>query len=222
MAKKKSVERERNVYNGFKPKTQGQSEYARTIAENTVTFATGPAGTGKSYCAMALACQYMIEGRYDRIVIARPTVEASPKGIGFIPGDIDAKMYPYVKPAIAHMKKMLGADEYRIRADRGDITFAPLEYMRGETFDYSFMILEEAQNCTVEQLKMFVTRIGDESKIVVNGDTDQTDLRIHDGITDLEYVISKVDRLRNFAHVQLTESDIVRNKIIVDFLRAMK
>lgn len=205
----------------FRPKTTGQEDYVNTIENNIVTFATGPAGTGKSFCAIALACQYLQEGRYDNIVIARPTVEASEKGLGFIPGDIDEKLSPYLKPAIKHMKKIFSPHDYAIRYQAGHIQFESLEYMRGSTYDYSFMILEEAQNCTFEQLEMFITRIGEKSKIVINGDVGQTDLHTHDGYTDLDRMIDKVDGLDDFGIVELTKADIVRNPIIAHFLRAI-
>lgn len=205
----------------FRPKTEGQEEYVNAINENIVTFATGPAGTGKSFCAIALACQYLQEGRYDSIVIARPTVEASVKGLGFVPGDIYEKLSPYLMPAIKHMKKIFTPHDYAIKLNAGQIQFESLEYMRGSTYDYSFMILEEAQNCTFEQLEMFVTRIGEHSKIVINGDVGQTDLVTRDGYTDLDRMIDKVDGLANFGIVELTKNDIVRNPIIANFLRAL-
>jgi phosphate starvation-inducible PhoH-like protein len=210
----------------FEAKTKGQKEYIRSMIENDVVFATGPAGTGKSYLALGLACQYLLDGRYDKIVICRPTVEASPKGLGFIPGDISEKLSPYVMPAVEHIKKFIGRDRYYKEFHLENIKFEALEYMRGRTFSNSFIIVEEAQNCTTEQLKMIVTRIGEDSKIVINGDVDQTDLKIKHGesIIDFEYVINKLERadLDLFGIVELTELDIIRNPLIAGFLRAMR
>lgn len=205
----------------FKPQTEGQKDYVAAIADNVVTFATGPAGTGKSFCAIALACSYLQEGRYDNIVIARPTVEASKKGLGFIPGDINEKLSPYLMPAIKHMKKIFTPHDYAVRVNAGQIQFESLEYMRGSTYDYSFMILEEAQNCTFEQLEMFITRIGTNSKIVINGDVGQSDLVAEGAYTDLDRMMDRVENLKNFGIVELTKADIVRNPIIADFLKAL-
>jgi len=206
----------------FKPKTKGQADYLRTLVENTVTFVTGDAGTGKSYLALGLAASYLLEGRYDTLVVARPAVEASKKGLGFLPGDVSEKMAPYLNPTIKHLKRFLGNDLYfnLIRDNR--IQFHSLEYMRGQTFDYSFMMLEEGQNADYEQLVMFVTRMGINSKVLINGDIQQTDLRHKGEDSDLFRMINKIKNLDNFGVASLTEDDIVRNPIIIDFLRATK
>jgi phosphate starvation-inducible PhoH-like protein len=205
-----------------KPKTKGQAEYLRILVENTVTFVTGDAGTGKSYLALGLAAEYLLEHRYDTLIVARPAVEASKKGLGFLPGNLNEKLDPYVLPAIKHLKRFLGNDMYHnmIRDER--IKFETLEYMRGHTFDYSFMLLEEAQNADFEQLKMFVTRIGTNSKILINGDIDQTDLKYSGDESDLFKMMNKVKHLAQFGIAELTEEDIVRNPLIIDFLRAVK
>lgn len=220
MSKKKDAEP--TVAEFPRPQTEGQREYMRILIENDVTFVTGDAGTGKSYLALGLAAQYLVEERFDKIIIARPAVEASKKGLGFLPGQLSEKMLPYVLPAIAHLKRFLGKDLYAnmVRDDR--IVFETLEYMRGSTYDYSFMILEESQNADVEQLTMFITRIGKESKILINGDIEQTDLRNKGENSDLLYVINKVRHLEGFGVAELTENDIVRNPLIKSFLRAMK
>jgi phosphate starvation-inducible PhoH-like protein len=208
----------------FKPKTENQAKYVKKIEDNTVTFCTGPAGTGKSLVAIALAAKYYLDGKVSRIVIARPAVEASTRGLGYLPGDLNEKIQPYLMPAINHLKKLLGRDRYAQAVEREEIKFETLEYMRGSTYDYSFMILEEAQNCTVEQLVMFITRIGQDSIIVINGDVEQTDLSVSGKYTDLEIVINRVlnNALEGFAAVQLTDDDIVRNPIIKDFIKVMR
>lgn len=209
----------------FEGKTYGQKEYIRAIYDNTVTFVTGPAGSGKSFLAIGVACRGLINGDFDKIVLARPTIEASPKGLGFLPGDLNAKLNPYLLPAISHLKNFLGENTYQNFIRDKKIVFEPLEYMRGRTFDNSFMILEEAQNCTKDQLVMFVTRIGENSKIVIDGDIEQTDLRRNDeGVGDLEYVMQKMEKsnLDEFKVFRLTENDIVRNRLIKEFLRVFK
>ncbi len=223
MTKKKTNE-ENQLQEKFEPITKGQVEYVRTLIENDVTFVTGDAGTGKSFLALGLASQYLLERRYDRIIIARPAVEASKKGIGFLPGRLDEKIQPYMLPAIAHLKRFLGKDIYANNIRNENIVFETLEYMRGSTYDNSFIILEEAQNCTTEQLVMVVTRIGINSKLLINGDIDQTDLRNTGEDSDLAYVISKIEKanLSKFGIARLTELDIVRSPLIKDFLKAMK
>jgi len=222
MSKKRSDDVAPKLQERIKPKTKGQAEYLRILVENTVTFVTGDAGTGKSFLALGLAAEYLLENRYDKLIVARPAVEASKKGLGFLPGDLSEKMDPYVLPAIKHLKRFLGNDLYynMIRDDR--IKFETLEYMRGHTFDYSFMILEEAQNADFEQLKMFVTRIGTNSKILINGDIEQTDLRHRGDDSDLFRMIEKIRDVKEFGVAALTEDDIVRNPLIIDFLRAVK
>lgn len=213
-----------NVKINFRAKTDGQTDYIRKMAKNVVTFCTGPAGTGKSMCAIAYACQLFTKGQIDNIIIARPAIEASRKGLGFLPGDLNNKIQPYLKPAINHFKKLLGKDAYGQALADERIVFETLEYMRGNTYDRSFMILEEAQNCTEEQLVMFITRIGEDSKIVINGDTEQTDLLTNRKITDFEYVIDRClsNALDGFVHAELTDDDIVRNQIIKDFMKVMR
>lgn len=224
--KKQSVQvNEKKLRNDFEAKTYGQKEYIRAIYDNTVIFVTGPAGTGKSYLAIGVACRKLINGDIDKIVLARPTVEASPKGLGFLPGDLNAKIFPYLLPAISHIKHFIGEQLYSNFVRDKKICFEPLEYMRGRTFDRCAMILEESQNCSRDQLIMFVTRIGAGSFIIIDGDVDQTDLRKNDeGIGDLEYVINKIERanLEEFKVVRLTDNDIVRNKLIKDFLKVFR
>lgn len=227
-AKKTTAEKKfASLKEEFKPKTKNQSDYLRTLIDNDITFVTGCAGTGKSYLAIGLACQYFLEQRFDRIIIVRPAVEASKKGLGFLPGDLDEKLCPYMLPAVEHMKRFLGPDTYHNAVRDENIRFMSLEYMRGTTINNSFAILEEAQNCTTEQLKMFITRIGMYSKMLINGDTDQTDLwkgENSDFSTDLEFVIQKVKKatIPGFGFAELDENDIQRHPLISPFLRVMK
>lgn len=226
-AKKTETSKRYGLQEEFKPKTKNQSDYLRTLIDNDITFVTGCAGTGKSYLAIGLACQYFLDKRYDKIVIVRPAIEASKKGLGFLPGTLDEKLSPYLLPAIEHMKRFLGKDAYLTAVRDENIKFVSLEYMRGTTINYSFVILEEAQNCTTEQLKMFVTRIGTESKMLINGDTEQTDLWKSEQAeysTDLEYVINKVKKatIPGFGFAELDENDIQRHRLIGPFLRVMK
>lgn len=213
-------------------RTENQRRYMYAMKNNTVTLCIGMAGTGKSYLALGLAAQELKEGRIDNIVIARPTVEASPKSLGALPGDIDEKISPYLYPAIEHLKMFLGKDLYGKFYHEGKIQLKALEYMRGCTFSNSFMILEEAQNASFEQLKMFITRIGKDSKIVINGDTAQTDLNMYDKgrRIDLDIMIDKIwsddddynSRLNDFAVVVLGSADVIRHPIIPEFLKAME
>lgn len=213
-------------------RTENQRKYMYAMKNNTVTFCVGMAGTGKSYLALGLAAQSLKDGLIDKIVISRPTVEASPKSLGALPGDLDEKISPYLFPAIEHLKGFLGKSLYGKFVHEDKIQFKPLEYMRGSTFNNSFMILEEAQNATFEQLKMFITRIGKDSKIVINGDTAQNDLNIYDRgrRIDLDLMIDKIwsktsdynSSLNDFAVVTLGSSDVIRHPIIPEFLRAME
>jgi phosphate starvation-inducible protein PhoH and related proteins len=222
--KKAAKQQAREYRETLKPKTKGQEEYIRLMSENIVTFGIGPAGTGKSYCALGLASQYLLDGDVSSIIVCRPTVEASgsSKGLGFLPGDQNQKLSPYVLPAVEILKKFLGRDSYGNYVRNGTIKFEPLEYLRGRTFDNAFMIGEEFQNASTEQIKMFITRIGENSRIVIDGDISQTDIKKTNSeyASDLEYIITKVERanLKNFGVHEMSNLDIVRNKIIGPFL----
>lgn len=213
-------------------RTENQRKYMYAMKNNTVVFCVGMAGTGKSYLALGLAAQELKDGLIENIVIARPTVEASPKSLGALPGDLDEKISPYLFPAIEHLKGFLGKSLYGKYVAENKIQFKPLEYMRGSTFNHSFMILEEAQNATFEQLKMFITRIGKDSKIVINGDTAQNDLNMYDRNRriDLDVMIDRLwskdddynSKLNDFAIITLGSSDVIRHPIIPEFLKAME
>ena len=200
-----------------RPKTAGQRRYAEAIDRNVVTFAIGPAGTGKSYLAVALAVQALQSRAVSRIILTRPAVEAGER-LGFLPGDVLAKVDPYLRPLYDALYDMLGPEGAKRLLDGDTIEVAPLAYMRGRTLNDSFLILDEAQNTTPEQMKMFLTRIGFGSRAVVTGDVTQVDLAAgRSGLLGLEEVLSGIDGV---AFVHLTSRDVVRHRIVQDIVDA--
>jgi phosphate starvation-inducible PhoH-like protein len=200
-----------------RPKTSGQKRYADAIKENIVTFGIGPAGTGKSYLAVALAVQALQAKTVERIILTRPAVEAGER-LGFLPGDLMAKIDPYLRPLYDALYDMLGTDGARRLLDAGTVEVAPLAYMRGRTLNSSFIILDEAQNTTPEQLKMFLTRIGFGSRVVVTGDDTQIDLPGgRSGLAGIEQILAGVE---NLAFVHLGRRDVVRHRIVADIVSA--
>jgi phosphate starvation-inducible protein PhoH and related proteins len=200
-----------------RPKTAGQKRYTDAIAANVVTFGIGPAGTGKSYLAVALAVQALQAREVDRIILTRPAVEAGER-LGFLPGDIMAKVDPYLRPLYDALYDLLGPDGAQRLLERGTIEVAPLAFMRGRTLNRSFIILDEAQNTSPEQMKMFLTRIGFRSKVVVTGDVTQIDVPGgRSGLPGLEPVLDGVPGL---AFVHLTQGDVVRARIVADIVSA--
>ncbi|MDQ1404268.1 MAG: phosphate starvation-inducible protein PhoH [Actinomycetota bacterium] len=200
-----------------RPKTSGQKRYADAIAANVITFGVGPAGTGKSYLAVALAVQALQAKQVERIILTRPAVEAGER-LGFLPGDLMAKVDPYLRPLYDALFDMLGPDGREKLMERGTIEVAPLAYMRGRTLNNSFIILDEAQNTTPEQMKMFLTRIGFGSKVVVNGDITQVDLAGgKSGLAGLDKILKDIDGL---AWIELTHRDVVRHRIVQDIVTA--
>jgi phosphate starvation-inducible PhoH-like protein len=200
-----------------RPKSSGQKRYVDAISENIVTFGIGPAGTGKSYLAVALAVQALQAKSVDRIIMTRPAVEAGER-LGFLPGDLMAKIDPYLRPLYDALYDMLGTEAARRLMDNGTIEVAPLAYMRGRTLNRSFIILDEAQNATPEQLKMFLTRIGFGSKVVVNGDITQVDLPGgRSGLAELDHILRGIDGI---AFVYLGKRDVVRHRIVADIVSA--
>ena len=200
-----------------RPKTSGQKKYVDAIAKNVVTFGIGPAGTGKSYLAVALAVQALQAKTVERIILTRPAVEAGER-LGFLPGDMLAKVDPYLRPLYDALYDMLTPEGALKLLERNTIEVAPLAYMRGRTLNGSFIILDEAQNTTPEQMKMFLTRIGFGSKAVVTGDVTQIDLaQGRSGLVDLEPILSGIDEL---SFVYLNERDVVRHKIVADIVSA--
>lgn len=201
-----------------KPKTLGQKKYVDSIRNNTITLGAGPAGTGKTYLAVAMAVKAFRAKEINRIILTRPAVEAGEK-LGFLPGDLQQKVDPYLRPLYDALFDMLGAESFQKYQERGSIEVAPLAYMRGRTLDDSFIILDEAQNTTREQMKMFLTRLGFGSKIVVTGDVTQIDLPDgkRSGLVDAMRVLKNVD---DIAINVFTEKDVVRHKLVQDIIKA--
>ena len=201
-----------------KPKTLGQTQYVRAIASNTVTLGIGPAGTGKTYLAVAAAVAAFREKSVNRIILTRPAVEAGER-LGFLPGDLQSKVDPYLRPLYDALFDMLGADTYNKYLERGDIEVAPLAYMRGRTLDDSFIILDEAQNTSREQMKMFLTRLGFNSKIVITGDITQIDLP-GDKPSGLKEAMRVLNGVEDIAVCRLTGADVVRHVLVQRIIAA--
>jgi phosphate starvation-inducible PhoH-like protein len=202
----------------IRPKTLGQKRYVDSIRKHTITFAVGPAGTGKSYLAVALAVRAMKAKEVQRIVLTRPAVEAGEK-LGFLPGDLQNKIDPYLRPLNDALFDMLGAESLAKQIERGAIEVAPLAYMRGRTLDDSFIILDEAQNTTNEQMKMFLTRLGANSRMVINGDVTQIDLPT-DKRSGLVEAVRILKNIEDIAICKFTEKDVVRHRLVQDIVRA--
>ena len=200
----------------LKPKTDNQADYIRAMVDSDVTLCAGPAGTGKTAVAVGLACEYILEKKVDKIIITRPVVEAG-RGLGFLPGTFAEKIHPYLVPVLEEMNLYLRPDKVNSLRSMTLIEICPLEYMRGRNFHNSFMILDEAQNCTHEQIKMFLTRIGRNSKAVINGDIDQSDLP-YNARGGLEYCLDRLEDVEGVGICELTSADIVRNDVIARIL----
>ena len=199
-------------------KTYGQACYVRSVERNTIVFGIGPAGTGKTYLAVALACNALRDKQVSRIILARPAVEAGEK-LGFLPGDLEAKVDPYLKPLNDALLEMMGADTFARAQEKGIVEVAPLAYMRGRTLSDSFIILDEAQNATREQMKMFLTRMGEGSKIVVTGDVTQVDLPSdkQSGLVHASQLLSGIEGIET---VTLKSSDVVRHPLVQAIVEA--
>lgn len=202
----------------IKPKTLGQKKYCDMIRKNTITFGVGPAGTGKTYLAVALAVSAFKAHEVQRIILTRPAVEAGEK-LGFLPGDLQNKVDPYLRPLYDALFEMFGQEAFARLQERGTIEVAPLAYMRGRTLDDSFIILDEAQNTTREQMKMFLTRLGFNSKMVITGDITQIDLpeTKKSGLVEALRVLKNVD---DIAQNRFSDKDVVRHKLVQDIVRA--
>ena len=200
------------------PKTLGQKEYLAAIRSHAITFGVGPAGTGKTYLAVAMAVKAFKSKDVSRIILTRPAVEAGEK-LGFLPGDLQDKVDPYLRPLYDGLFEMLGAEAFQRHLERGSIEVAPLAYMRGRTLDNAFIILDEAQNTTGEQMKMFLTRLGEGSRMVITGDTTQIDLpdKQKSGLVIASRILRKVD---DIAVCEFTNRDVVRHKLVQDIIRA--
>ncbi len=202
----------------IKPKTVGQSKYLDAISKNTITIGVGPAGTGKTYLAVAMAVRAFRNHEIAKIILTRPAVEAGEK-LGFLPGDLQQKVDPYLRPLYDGLFDMMGAESFQKCQERGDIEVVPLAYMRGRTLDNSFIILDEAQNTTSEQMKMFLTRLGFNSKAIVTGDVTQTDLP--DGKqSGLKEVIKILKNIDDIAIIKLSDKDIVRHRLVQKIITA--
>lgn len=201
-----------------RPKTLGQREYLQAIAKNPITFGVGPAGTGETYLAVAMAVKAFKAKEVSRIILTRPAVEAGEK-LGFLPGDLQNKVDPYLRPLYDGLYELLGADTFQKLVEKQTIEVAPLAYMRGRTLDDAFIILDEAQNTSPEQMKMFLTRMGAGSKVVVTGDVTQIDLpdRTRSGLVDALQVLRGIEGI---AQIRFSEKDVVRHRLVQQIVRA--
>lgn len=202
----------------YGPRTAGQEAYCKAILANDITFAIGPAGTGKTFLAVMIAVSQFLAGKYDRIILTRPVVEAG-ENLGFLPGDINEKVDPYFRPLYDALMKLLPADRLRRFFDRSAIEIAPLAFMRGRTLENAFVILDEAQNTTTMQMKMFLTRLGDNAKAVVTGDLTQIDLqpRESSGLLSIADILGNIDGLR---FIYFNQSDVVRHPLVARIIGA--
>lgn len=202
----------------IKPKTVGQSEYINAIRNNMIVFGLGPAGTGKTYLAMAMAITAFKNGEVERIILTRPAIEAGEK-LGFLPGDLQSKVDPYLRPLYDALYQIMGADSFNKNMEKGLIEVAPLAYMRGRTLDNAYIILDEAQNTTPAQMKMFLTRIGFGSKVIVTGDMTQKDLasNVKSG---LEVAIKVLKNIDGISFITLTSKDVVRHPLVMKIVQA--
>ncbi len=202
----------------IKPKTLGQKNYIEAIKNNTIVFGIGPAGTGKTYLAVAMAVNAFRAKEVNRIILTRPAVEAGEK-LGFLPGDLQQKVDPYLRPLYDALFDMLGAENFQRYQERGSIEVAPLAYMRGRTLDDSFVILDEAQNTTPEQMKMFLTRLGFNSKMVITGDITQIDLPDgkRSGLVEVVRILKNVEDIET---ITFNDKDVVRHRLVQDIVKA--
>ena len=202
----------------IKPKTIGQKKYVSAIKSNTIVFGVGPAGTGKTFLAVAMAVEALRDHKVNRIILTRPAVEAGER-LGFLPGDLQSKIDPYLRPLYDALFEMLGAENYAHYVEKNVIEIAPLAYMRGRTLDDSFIILDEAQNTSAEQMKMFLTRLGANSKAVITGDPSQTDLP--GGVkSGLGVAVRILDGIEDIAIHHFTERDVVRHRLVQRIIKA--
>ncbi len=201
-----------------KSRTIGQKRYVKAMRENTVVFGIGPAGTGKTYLAMAMAVMALKNKEVERIILTRPAVEAG-ESLGFLPGDLQSKVDPYLRPLYDALYEFLGSESFARLSERGTIEVAPLAYMRGRTLSDAFIVLDEAQNCTSEQMKMFLTRFGENSRVVVTGDITQIDLP-KEKTSGLKQSIEILDGVEGISFQYLTHKDVVRHRMVQNIIKA--
>tara|TARA_B100001094_G_scaffold330131_1_gene394597 strand:+ start:5637 stop:6299 length:663 start_codon:yes stop_codon:yes gene_type:complete len=199
-------------------KTENQRDYVRSIIENDIIFCSGPSGSGKSFIAAGIAAEHLHKKHIDQIIVTRPLV-CTGKDIGSLPGELGDKIAPYLLPMKENLKFFLGQGYYGFYENEGQIHYKPLEVMRGATFHNTYMILDEAQNCTTEQIKMFITRMGKDSKVLINGDINQDDLR---GRSGLDFCIGRLEDIEGVGICELHYDDIQRNGILGDVLNALE
>ncbi len=202
----------------IKPKTLGQKQYADAIRDHMIVFGMGPAGTGKTYLAMACAITAFKNNEVERIILTRPAIEAGEK-LGFLPGDLQSKVDPYLRPLYDALYQIMGAESFLKNMEKGLIEVAPLAYMRGRTLDNAFIILDEAQNTTPAQMKMFLTRIGFGSKAVITGDASQKDLAAGTA-SGLDIAVKVLEKIEDIAFCQLTSKDVVRHPLVQKIVKA--
>jgi phosphate starvation-inducible PhoH-like protein len=210
--------RDKKYIKRIKPRSEGQKTLMQTIQEKNLTLAIGPAGTGKTYLAIAAAVEALEDGIVERIILSRPAMEAG-ESLGYLPGDMHEKMAPYLRPLYDAMGDRMGGKKVRHLMDEGTIEIAPVGFMRGRTLNNAFVVIDEAQNCTYGQLKMLLSRLGWHSTMVVTGDPDQTDLL--DGMSGLSQIADRLSRLDNVGVVNLQKTDIVRHPLVSELLSVL-
>lgn len=207
--------RDKKYVKNIKPRSDGQAELIKSIKERSLTLAIGPAGTGKTYLAIASAVEALEKGEVERIILSRPAMEAG-ESLGFLPGDLHEKMAPYLRPLYDSLGDRMGGKRVRQMIDDGTIEIAPVGFMRGRTLNNAFVVIDEAQNCTYGQLKMLLSRLGWHSKMVVTGDPGQSDLL--EGVSGLADIARRLERVNNIGVINLGQSDIVRHPLVADML----
>ncbi|MGB4107618.1 MAG: PhoH family protein [Alphaproteobacteria bacterium] len=210
--------RDKKYVKNVRPRTAGQTELLEAIDKHNLTLAIGPAGTGKTYLAIAKAAEALTSGKIERIVLSRPAMEAG-ESLGYLPGDMHEKMAPYLRPLYDALGDRMGGKRVRQYIEEGTIEIAPVGFMRGRTLNNSFVVIDEAQNCTYAQLKMLLSRLGWHSTMVVTGDPDQSDLL--DGISGLSETANRLEALPNIAVVRLGQADIVRHPLVAEMLTVL-
>lgn len=210
--------RDKKYVRNVKPRSEGQQQLMEAIDSHNLTLALGPAGTGKTYLAIVAAVEALEAGEVDRIILSRPAIEAG-ESLGYLPGDLQDKMAPYLRPIYDALVDRLGGKRLRKLMDDGDIEIAPVGYMRGRTLNNAFVVIDEAQNCTYSQIKMLLSRLGWHSTMVVTGDPDQTDLL--EGFSGLADIAKRLDTVEGIAVIQLEKTDIVRHPLVSEMLHVL-